>query len=144
MEYEHKLLYDIIKKTEQPNNMHEFSSHDFLLNLSPFGFHVCFDRRRWLISTSICRFPPLSSPTSPSSLPFFPIMSSSSISDHDRHRYRVLKRVCACDLITPSDLPRDAGFDYGMAVGVGGEILLATLEKMVEICDTVFVDIPGL
>ncbi|KAK2633808.1 hypothetical protein Ddye_028600 [Dipteronia dyeriana] len=88
--------------------------------------------------------PHLSSPTPPSSLPFFSILSSSSISDHDRHQYRVLKWVCACDPITPSNLPGDAGFDYGITVGVGGEILLATLEKMVEICDTVFIDIQSI
>ncbi|KAK2658314.1 hypothetical protein Ddye_004847 [Dipteronia dyeriana] len=64
-----------------------------------------------------------------------------SISDHDRHQDWVLKRVWACDSIKPSDLPRDARFYYGMAVSVGGDILPATLEKMVEICDTVFIDI---
>ncbi|XP_010535383.1 PREDICTED: inositol 3-kinase [Tarenaya hassleriana] len=56
---------------------------------------------------------------------------------------RVLKRVRACDPIFPSDLP-DARFDFGMAVGVGGEVLPETLEKMVEICDVVSVDIQAL
>ncbi|XVE79404.1 hypothetical protein DITRI_Ditri14bG0055900 [Diplodiscus trichospermus] len=59
------------------------------------------------------------------------------------HHDRVLKRVEACDPINPSDLP-DERFDFGMAVGVGGEILPETLEKMVEICDAVFVDIQAL
>ncbi|XP_022753800.1 inositol 3-kinase-like [Durio zibethinus] len=59
------------------------------------------------------------------------------------HQDRVLKRVEACDPIYPSDLP-DKRFDFGMAVGVGGEILPETLEKMVEICDAVFVDIQAL
>ncbi|KAK8486533.1 hypothetical protein V6N13_094550 [Hibiscus sabdariffa] len=59
------------------------------------------------------------------------------------HQDRVLKRVEVCDPINPSDLP-DKRFDFGMAVGVGGEILPETLEKMVEICDAVFVDIQAL
>ncbi|KAJ4834694.1 hypothetical protein Tsubulata_003596 [Turnera subulata] len=61
----------------------------------------------------------------------------------DRNQDRVLKRVCACDPIRPQDLP-DARFDFGMAVGVGGEILPETLEKMLDICDVVFVDIQAL
>ncbi|KAJ0266764.1 Inositol 3-kinase [Hirschfeldia incana] len=56
---------------------------------------------------------------------------------------RVLKRVAACDPILPSDIP-DSRFDIGMAVGVGGEILPETLEKMVEICGVVAVDIQAL
>ncbi|XP_021279341.1 inositol 3-kinase [Herrania umbratica] len=59
------------------------------------------------------------------------------------HQDRVLKRVEACHPINPSDLP-DKRFDFGMAVGVGGEILPETLAKMVEICDAVFVDIQAL
>ncbi|ESQ42501.1 hypothetical protein EUTSA_v10014005mg [Eutrema salsugineum] len=59
------------------------------------------------------------------------------------HADRVLKRVSACDPILPSDIP-DSRFDFGMAVGVGGEILPETLEKMVEICDVVAVDIQAL
>ncbi|CAN8301354.1 unnamed protein product [Cochlearia groenlandica] len=59
------------------------------------------------------------------------------------HADRVLKRVTACDPILPSDIP-DSRFDFGMAVGVGGEILPETLEKMVEICDVVAVDIQAL
>ncbi|KFK27401.1 hypothetical protein AALP_AA8G378300 [Arabis alpina] len=60
------------------------------------------------------------------------------------HADRVLKRVSACDPILPSDLPDSTRFDFGMAVGVGGEILPETLEKMVEICDVVAVDIQAL
>ncbi|XVF46737.1 hypothetical protein PTKIN_Ptkin03bG0052400 [Pterospermum kingtungense] len=59
------------------------------------------------------------------------------------HQDRVLKRVESCDPIFPSDLPCKR-FDFGMAVGVGGEILPETLEEMVEICDAVFVDIQAL
>ncbi|KAL8525756.1 hypothetical protein ACS0TY_015118 [Phlomoides rotata] len=57
---------------------------------------------------------------------------------------RVLKRVHACDPITPSDLPHSRRFDFGLAVGVAGEILPETLEKMIDICDTVFVDVQAL
>lgn len=65
--------------------------------------------------------------------------------DGDGHGDRILKRVRFCDPIRPSDLPEsNSGFDFGMAVGVGGEILPETLEKMVEICDEVFVDIQAL
>ncbi|KAL6203400.1 hypothetical protein ACLB2K_027100 [Fragaria x ananassa] len=56
---------------------------------------------------------------------------------------RVLKRVNACDPIRPSDLP-DSRFDFGMVVGVGGEITVETVEKLVENCGTVFVDIQAL
>ncbi|XP_061975778.1 inositol 3-kinase-like isoform X2 [Populus nigra] len=59
------------------------------------------------------------------------------------HQDRILKRVCACDPIRPSDLP-ETRFKYGMAVGVGGEILPETLERMIEICDVVFADIQAL
>ncbi|KAK4763151.1 hypothetical protein SAY86_008919 [Trapa natans] len=59
------------------------------------------------------------------------------------HQDRVLKRVAACEPISPSDLPSEP-FDFGMAVGVGGEILPETLERMTEICSVVFVDIQGL
>lgn len=35
-------------------------------------------------------------------------------------------------------------YDFGMAVGVGGEILPETLEKMINVCNVVFVDIQAL
>ncbi|XP_021720677.1 inositol 3-kinase-like [Chenopodium quinoa] len=60
---------------------------------------------------------------------------------------RTLKRVIACDPIRPIELPNSNSgkrFDFGMAVGVGGEILPETLEGLVEICDVVFVDVQGL
>ncbi|CAK7335763.1 unnamed protein product [Dovyalis caffra] len=57
--------------------------------------------------------------------------------------YGVLKRVCACDLIRPSDLPATKS-NFGMTVGVGGEILPATLKRMIERCDAIFVDIQAL
>ncbi|KAF4358235.1 hypothetical protein G4B88_030539 [Cannabis sativa] len=67
----------------------------------------------------------------------------SSEIDGDGHQDRILKRVCACDPIWPSDLP-ESRFNFGMAVGVGGEILPQTLEKMLELCETVSVDIQAL
>lgn len=66
-----------------------------------------------------------------------------SEADSDGHGDRILKRVRACDPIDPSDLP-ESRYGFGMAVGVGGEILPETLEKMVELCDAVFVDIQAL
>ncbi|CAN1150755.1 Inositol 3-kinase [Linum perenne] len=56
---------------------------------------------------------------------------------------RILKRICACDPIKAADLP-NSRFAFGMAIGVGGELLPETLEKMIEICDLVFVDIQAL
>lgn len=63
--------------------------------------------------------------------------------DGDGRQDRVLKRVSSCDPIKPSDLP-ESGFDFGMAVGVGGEVTVETMEKLLEICNTVFVDIQAL
>lgn len=57
---------------------------------------------------------------------------------------RLLNRVRSCDSILPSDLPDQTRFGFGLAVGVGGEILPETLEKMLSICDHVFVDIQAL
>ncbi|KAL1541080.1 inositol 3-kinase [Salvia divinorum] len=65
---------------------------------------------------------------------------SSQVQRHDR----VLKRVESCAPITPSDLPASRRFEFGMAVGVAGEILPETLERMLDICDTVFVDVQAL
>ncbi|CAH9094167.1 unnamed protein product [Cuscuta europaea] len=56
---------------------------------------------------------------------------------------RILKRVRACEPISASDLP-NSKFDFGLAVGVGGEILPETLERMIDICETVLVDIQAL
>lgn len=60
------------------------------------------------------------------------------------HPDRILNRVKSCDPIRPSDLPFGSRFGFGMAVGVGGEILPETLERMLEICEVVFVDVQGL
>ncbi|PIA59404.1 hypothetical protein AQUCO_00400348v1 [Aquilegia coerulea] len=68
----------------------------------------------------------------------------SSILDKDGNRGdRILKRVHACDPIIPSDLP-NLEFDFGLAVGVAGEILPETLERMLDLCRVVFVDIQAL
>ncbi|XP_051142946.1 inositol 3-kinase [Andrographis paniculata] len=82
--------------------------------------------------------PPLISPSSNTTL--FHANFSSQIQRHDR----VLHRVHACDPIVPSDLPESRRFEFGLAVGVAGEISPATLEKMLDICDAVFVDIQAL
>ncbi|KAL0434620.1 UNVERIFIED_CONTAM: Inositol 3-kinase [Sesamum radiatum] len=82
--------------------------------------------------------PPLVSPYSKTTL--FHAHFSSQIQRHDR----VLKRVHACEPITPSDLPHSRRFQFGLGVGVAGEILPETLEKMLDICDTVFVDVQAL
>lgn len=61
-----------------------------------------------------------------------------------RREDRVLKQVQLCDPISPSDLPEEANYNFGMAVGIGGEISPETLEKMLDICDVVLVDIQAL
>ncbi|GFZ19627.1 pfkB-like carbohydrate kinase family protein [Actinidia rufa] len=55
----------------------------------------------------------------------------SSEPTESRRQDRVLKRVRSCDPILPSDLP-GSRFDFGLAVGVGGEILPETLERMLD------------
>ncbi|KAK7385525.1 hypothetical protein VNO78_31247 [Psophocarpus tetragonolobus] len=57
---------------------------------------------------------------------------------------RLLNRVRSCHPIRPQDLPDQPRFGFGLAVGVGGEILPDTLEKMLDICDHVFVDVQAL
>ncbi|KAJ1385944.1 Ribokinase-like [Sesbania bispinosa] len=78
-------------------------------------------------ATLTTNHPPLVAPTSATTL-FHAHFGSG-------HPDRVLKRVTSCDPITPSDLPSGTRFGFGLAVGVGGEILPETLERMVEICD---------
>ncbi|KAL6532579.1 hypothetical protein OROHE_014001 [Orobanche hederae] len=82
--------------------------------------------------------PPCVSPSSKTTI--FHAYFSSQVQRHDR----VLKRVLACDPITPYDLPHSCRFDFGLAVGVAGEILPETLEKMLDICQTVLVDVQAL
>ncbi|MCL7051027.1 hypothetical protein MKW94_024826 [Papaver nudicaule] len=79
-----------------------------------------------------------------------PISSSSSMTtlfhayfSSDGNQERTLRRIHACDPISVSDLP-NSRFDFGLAVGVGGEILPETLQHMIDICDVVFVDIQAL
>nr|GMD12376.1 inositol 3-kinase [Ipomoea batatas]GMD15782.1 inositol 3-kinase [Ipomoea batatas] len=98
-----------------------------------------------------CRYVSKVGPDFAYSVSHRPIVCSSSqttvfhayFSSEIKRRDRVLKRVRACDPIAASDLP-DSEFDFGLAVGVGGEILPETLEKMIGICETVFVDIQAL
>lgn len=61
-----------------------------------------------------------------------------------RREDRILKRIQSSDPISPSDLPDHSNYSFGMAVGISGEISPETLEKMVEICDVVLVDIQAL
>lgn len=84
--------------------------------------------------------PPIVVPALPTTLfhAFF-----GSVTDSDGACDRVLKRVRFCGAIEPSDLP-DSGFNFGMAVGVAGEILPETLERMIGLCEIVFVDIQAL
>ncbi|KAK2995731.1 hypothetical protein RJ640_002271 [Escallonia rubra] len=81
--------------------------------------------------------PPITSSTSPTT------RFHAHFSSEPRREDRALKRVSSCDPISPSDLP-NARFDFGMAVGVGGEIIPQTLEKMLDVCDVVFVDLQAL
>ncbi|KAI3994387.1 hypothetical protein MKX01_012644 [Papaver californicum] len=63
----------------------------------------------------------------------------------DGNQERTLRRIHACDPISVSDLPNSSSrYDFGLAVGVGGEILPETLQHMIDICDVVFVDIQAL
>ncbi|OUZ99090.1 Carbohydrate kinase PfkB [Macleaya cordata] len=84
--------------------------------------------------------PPISSSTSMTTL-FHAHFSSNR--DQDGNQDRILRRIHACDPISPSDLP-NSQFDFGLAVGVAGEILPETLERMIGICSVVFVDIQAL
>ncbi|XP_043724618.1 inositol 3-kinase [Telopea speciosissima] len=81
--------------------------------------------------------------SSPSSLTTLFHAHFTSDPDSNGNQDRVLKRVHVCDPINPSDLP-DSQFDFGLAVGVAGEILPETLERMLDICRVVFVDIQAL
>ncbi|CAM0876111.1 unnamed protein product [Alopecurus aequalis] len=56
---------------------------------------------------------------------------------------RQLRRVHACDPIYPDDLP-NRRFAYGLAVGVAGEVLPETLERMIRLCRAVLVDAQAL
>lgn len=94
-----------------------------------------------------------SPPSSSSSPPIIPAPSSKTTLFHAHfssnpsssdHSDRILNRIHACDPIRPDDLSRSGRFEFGLAVGVGGEISPETLEKLVEICDSVFVDVQGL
>ncbi|KAJ4756180.1 Kinase PfkB [Rhynchospora pubera] len=87
--------------------------------------------------------PPLISASSPTTL--FHAHFPDSISETGYHGDRVLKRVRVCDPIYPSDLLElKERFEIGLAAGVAGEIPIETLERMIELCRVVFVDVQGL
>ncbi|KAL9675796.1 hypothetical protein QQ045_004002 [Rhodiola kirilowii] len=71
------------------------------------------------------------------------VKNSNNDDDENGHCDRILKRIHACEPIRGSDLPEER-FDFGLAVGVGGEILPETLDRMLDICDVVFADIQAL
>ncbi|GMH12223.1 hypothetical protein Nepgr_014064 [Nepenthes gracilis] len=92
-------------------------------------------------SVSAC---PIVSSTSKTTLFHANFSSQCSEVEGHPHADRILKRVHSCEPIRPDDLPESEKFDFGMAVGVGGEILPEALEKMVEMCNVVFADIQAL
>ncbi|KAL5991451.1 hypothetical protein ACLOJK_012360 [Asimina triloba] len=83
---------------------------------------------------------PIISSSSPFTTLFHAHLSPSLQPQHDR----VLRRIRSADPIHPSDLPSSPSFDFGLAVGVAGEITPETLARMVEISRIVFVDIQAL
>ncbi|XP_008790588.2 inositol 3-kinase [Phoenix dactylifera] len=89
--------------------------------------------------------PPLVSPSSSPTTLFHAHFPSQSQGPSGYHGDRVLRRVRACDPILPSDLPGDAArFDFGLAAGVAGEIPPDTLERMLDLCRILLVDVQGL
>ncbi|KAL4188317.1 hypothetical protein AMTRI_Chr08g201840 [Amborella trichopoda] len=88
--------------------------------------------------------------SSPLSLLHPPVIASSSLTTLFHAHFfndqpdRTLRRICACDPISPSDLPTSSLYDFGMAVGVGGETTVETLARMLDLCDTVLVDVQAL
>ncbi|KAL5217101.1 hypothetical protein ABZP36_017785 [Zizania latifolia] len=85
------------------------------------------------------RHPPLLCPSPTTS--FHAHFSDAAASVHAPDRQ--LRRVHACDPIYPADLP-DRRFAYGLAVGVAGEVLPETLERMIRLCRAVLVDAQAL
>ncbi|XP_057536333.1 inositol 3-kinase [Amaranthus tricolor] len=136
------LLKDDVVLAESLGGAASFISNIFSL----FSIHCSYISKVGLdfnYSHSIST-PPIISPTSKTTLFEARFSSTKPNSDGSSGSDRTLKRVFACDPINPIDLPICKRFDFGMAVGVGGEIKLETLEKLVEICDVVFVDVQGL
>uniref|UniRef100_A0A453HCB3 Inositol 3-kinase n=1 Tax=Aegilops tauschii subsp. strangulata TaxID=200361 RepID=A0A453HCB3_AEGTS len=86
------------------------------------------------------RHPPLLCPARPTTS-FHARFSDAAASAHAPDRQ--LRRVHACDPIYPEDLP-DRRFAYGLAVGVAGEVLPETLERMIRLCRAVLVDAQAL
>jgi 1D-myo-inositol 3-kinase len=88
--------------------------------------------------------PPLISASSLTTL-FHAHFPDSSLSYAGYHGDRVLKRIHACEPIYSSDLAElKERFDFGLAVGVAGEIPIETLQRMIELCRVIFVDVQGL
>lgn len=87
----------------------------------------------------ICR---LSSPTTL----FHAYFSSHplDLSIPNSHSDRLLRRIRTCEPIHPSELPTNAQFDFGLAVGVAGEITPDTLAHMLDLCFIVLVDVQAI
>ncbi|CAN6443068.1 unnamed protein product [Victoria cruziana] len=67
------------------------------------------------------------------------------------HQDRTLKLLHACEPISVSDLPlpsfptrSDFDFEFGMAVGVAGEISPEILSRLLDLCRVLFVDVQAL
>lgn len=94
-------------------------------------------------SSSVSRHPPIVSPLPSQTTLFHAYFSSAS-------DVRLLRRIHACAPISPSDIPAPPSpsssprFDFGLAVGVAGEIAPETLARMLDVCRRVFVDVQAL
>ncbi|XP_064959977.1 inositol 3-kinase isoform X2 [Musa acuminata AAA Group] len=88
------------------------------------------------------RLPLLAAPSAPTTLFHAHFPPASAVGRY--HGDRVLRRLRTCDPIYASDLPDDARFDFGLAVGVAGEILPETLARMIDLCRVVLVDAQGM
>ncbi|CAL9152806.1 unnamed protein product [Musa hybrid cultivar] len=86
--------------------------------------------------------PLLAAPSAPTTLFHAHFPPASAVGRY--HGDRVLRRLRTCDPIYASDLPDDARFDFGLAVGVAGEILPETLARMIDLCRVVLVDAQGM
>uniref|UniRef100_A0A1D1XL11 Fructoselysine kinase n=1 Tax=Anthurium amnicola TaxID=1678845 RepID=A0A1D1XL11_9ARAE len=91
--------------------------------------------------------PPLPIPSFSSSSPttlFHAHFSSSADPAVTYHGDRRLRLVHACEPISPRQLPDGGPFDFGLAVGVAGEISPPTLSRMIDLCRLLFVDAQSL
>ncbi|KAJ8616876.1 hypothetical protein MRB53_013062 [Persea americana] len=100
-------------------------------------------------SRSVSRHPPIicSFPSKTTLFHAYFSSSSSNNNNDDDDDDRILRRIHACATISPSDLPPpppSPQFDFGLAIGVAGEITPETLDRMLDLCRHVFVDVQAL